>query len=220
MSELAGDAKDLADRQEQRRQEILAMTAKVQNASEQALNDANEAIFGVSNSSKQIAELLRNAQEVEQRLRNTQQLALEQAQETNKTHNEAAVVLSSVESVRLPNIVLEKFTTDSVDVQQKAQNVLKAAREMASGQENVFGEAAKMLTEAQQQLRKAQEGQKQLDAIVEQVEAFIFLSPFLLINIFFKNLLSKFAVKFNISCLRIITQPDKEIRNLLCDLFA
>jgi hypothetical protein len=68
-------------------------------------------------------------QELEQRLKNTQKLAQEQSVETNKTHNEAAITLSSVESVRLPNIMPGEFHSNSENIRNEGQQALKSAKE-------------------------------------------------------------------------------------------
>lgn len=46
LSEMAEQAKLLADRQEERNKEIKALAERARNASKEALNEANEAIFG------------------------------------------------------------------------------------------------------------------------------------------------------------------------------
>lgn len=172
LSELAGEAKQLADKQEQRRREVFAMAEQVRNASRQALNDANEAIFGASSTSQQISALLDSVSELEQRLKSTQKLAQEQSVETNKTHDEAARVLSSVESVRLPNILPANFHTDSENVRKESQEALKSATATAASQADLLTEAAKMIQETQQQLRSMQEKQQLLDHSFEEVEAY------------------------------------------------
>lgn len=73
------------------------MSEKVRNGTRQALNDANEAIFGASSSVQRIAAFQTEVNELEKRLNSTKHLALEQSAETNKTHDDAARVLSSVE---------------------------------------------------------------------------------------------------------------------------
>lgn len=68
LSDLAFEAKTLADKQDQRRRNILALAEEISNISRSALSDTNEAIFGVSSTSQQIYILHTKINEVQQKL--------------------------------------------------------------------------------------------------------------------------------------------------------
>jgi hypothetical protein len=145
---------------------------QIRNDSRQALNDANEAIFGATTTSQQIGSLLEMIHELEQRLKNTQKLAQEQSIETSKTYDDAAIILSSVESIRLPNILPGAFHSDSANVRTEGQNALKSAMEQGNEQADLLAEAAKMLKEASEQLDAAKEKQSAIDGIFSEVGSY------------------------------------------------
>uniref|UniRef100_A0A914HV37 Laminin-like protein lam-2 n=1 Tax=Globodera rostochiensis TaxID=31243 RepID=A0A914HV37_GLORO len=172
LSGIAGESKQLSERQEQRRREILSLAEQIRKASRQSLSDANEAIFGASSTSQQISALLAEVQELEQRLNAIQQMAVEQSLETNQTHDSAAFILSGVESVRLPNVLSDDLVEQVKKAREEGTEALKTTRSEAEKQSELLGEADKMLAEAHEQLQSAREKQMNVDHSFDEVESF------------------------------------------------
>lgn len=96
---------------------------------------------------------------MEKRLKAVQQMALEQLLETNKTHDEAAHILSGVESVRLPNVLSGELADQVGQVREKGAQALNKTRELVAEQADALAEAERMLAEAREQLRATQQKQ-------------------------------------------------------------
>nr|CAD2172703.1 unnamed protein product [Meloidogyne enterolobii] len=172
LSDFAEEAKRLADQQEQRKREIFRMSEKVRNGTRQALNDANEAIFGASSSVQRIAAFQTEVNELEKRLNSTKHLALEQSAETNKTHDDAARVLSSVESVRLPNILPDSFRTQSDTVHSNGEEALKKVELGSTTHAQLYEESGQLLIDSKNQLEKVKEKQHIIDKQFEEIDNF------------------------------------------------
>jgi hypothetical protein len=156
------------------------MAEQIVNLSRTALNDANEAIFGglfiitsnfpgntfvsfllVSATGQHISSLINKVQEIKQRLENTNILIEKQSIETNRTYNEAAQMLSNVESVRLPNVVPGDLHSNAQEVSSEAAK-LQNVKNKATKNEALLLEAEQTLREAFDQIQNAIVKQKVL----------------------------------------------------------
>ncbi|KAL3091629.1 hypothetical protein niasHT_024211 [Heterodera trifolii] len=172
LSEIAGESKQLSDRQEQRRREILSLAEQIRRESRQSLSDANEAIFGASSTSLQISALLTEVHELEQRLKAVQQMATEQSLETNQTHDGAAFILSGVDSIRLPNVFSDELMEKVKRAQEEGLEALSKTRSEAEKQAELLEKVDKLVEEAREQLRNAQQKQMSVDNSFDEAESF------------------------------------------------
>lgn len=117
-------------------------------------------MLSASSTSQQISALLAEVQELEQRLKSVQQMATEQSLETNRTHDEAAHILSGVESVRLPNVLSGELAGEVASVKEGGADALSKTRDAVAEQADALAETEKLLTEAREQLAAAQNKQK------------------------------------------------------------
>jgi hypothetical protein len=113
-----------------------------------------------STTSQKISTLLKKVEEIGQRLKNTHILIEEQSVETNRTYNEAARILSNVESVRLPNVVPDDLHSNAQAIVSEASKQLENVKEKTAENEALLLDAEQTLREAFDQMQNSVVKQK------------------------------------------------------------
>ncbi|KAI1730594.1 laminin EGF domain-containing protein [Ditylenchus destructor] len=162
-------AKTAVDRYESRMNEIKALSEKTRNLSKQALNEANEAIFGGSSTSQLIANLHGKMNETEQLLKDTQSLAEEQQAEASKAYDQAARILSNVESIKLPQIIPDELREKAKTLKEKSQQAVQNAQQKAGDNQKALWDAQQALQESRVEFGNLQATQNITEELLEEV---------------------------------------------------
>lgn len=170
LSEIAQEARKLADKHENRSIEIEKLADVAVNASKQALDDAKEAIFGAESTSQQIDKLKSELSAAEDVYNKAAHLAQEQLKEATAANKEAAETLTTVEGLQLPNVDTGKLITDAKKVQEDAKMTQEDAETEATNNKQVIDDAARATQEANYQLQRAI-GSQQVRSVLLFAEA-------------------------------------------------
>ena len=156
MSEIAEEAKKLSDKHSKVKNEIREITEKTVNSSISSAVEANDAIFGASQTSQQINDLEVQLEETKRLLNQTKQLAEEESQTAEKAYDEAARAVSNVQELKLPNIIpeelkekSEKLKENTRETKNHTQSVVNDNRETLDKAKSVIAEAKDVLYQAE-----------------------------------------------------------------------
>ncbi|VDK20917.1 unnamed protein product [Anisakis simplex] len=171
LSEIAQEARKLADKHENRSREIEMLAEKTQNASKQALTEAKDAIFGGDATSKEIANMQVRLKDTGDLLNQTNQLAAEQLTEADKAYKAAAESLTTVEGLKLPNVDPQQLKLEAKRVSEDAKMAAENAKEQASANKELLEEAERNVANAEYELQRAKDQQKISDEMLADVDA-------------------------------------------------
>jgi laminin gamma 1 len=170
MSEMAEEAKRIADAHDKQRNEVKETVEKTVNSSRNAAHEANDAIFGATRTSQQIAELQKLLDDTLLLLNQTKQLAEEEAQNAEKVHNDAARAVSNVQELKLPNIIPDSLKTESEQLKKDTAEAEANAQELIKNNEDTLESARAALAEARDVLQQAQRATNETEARLNEVK--------------------------------------------------
>ncbi|VDM40381.1 unnamed protein product [Toxocara canis] len=171
LSEIAQEARKLANKHENRSREIETLAEKTKNASRQALAEAKDAIFGGDATSKEIANMQSRLKDTGNLLNQTSQLAAEQLAEADKAYKAAAESLTTVEGLKLPNVDPQQLEHDAKRVADDAKMAGENAYEQAAANKELIDEAKRVMANANYELQRAKDQQKISDELLADVDA-------------------------------------------------
>uniref|UniRef100_A0A914X951 Uncharacterized protein n=1 Tax=Plectus sambesii TaxID=2011161 RepID=A0A914X951_9BILA len=171
LSEIAQEARKLADKHENRSLEIAKLADTAFNASKEALDDAKEAIFGGESTSQQIEKLKSQLTAAEDVYNQTAQLAAEQLEAAAAANKEAAETLTTVEGLQLPDVDAGKLSADAKKIQEDAKSAQEMAQTEAANNKQVIDDSARATQDANYQLQRAVASQQEVDAMLAEVDA-------------------------------------------------
>ncbi|CAD5229337.1 unnamed protein product [Bursaphelenchus okinawaensis] len=170
LTDLAKESKKFVQDQNEKQSEIEKLAESASNKSKEALNEANDAIYGASATSQQIATLQKQLKSTSDKLNNTKALAEEQIREAESVYNEAAQTLSIVEGTKLPDVIPDEINENAGLHKEESQLSSTDANEKIEEQKQVLQDAQRILTEAAGNLRAAKIQQEETDRILAEVE--------------------------------------------------
>uniref|UniRef100_A0A914ZML2 Laminin-like protein lam-2 n=1 Tax=Parascaris univalens TaxID=6257 RepID=A0A914ZML2_PARUN len=170
LSEIAQEARKLADKHENRSREIEMLAEKTKNASRQALVEAKDAIFGGDATSKEIAIMQNRLKDTGNLLNQTRQLAAEQLIEADKAYKAAAESLTTVEGLKLPNADPQLLKQEAKRVAEDAKMAGANAKEQAAANKELIDEAQRVIANAGYELQRAKDQQKISDELLADTD--------------------------------------------------
>ncbi|KAI1706360.1 laminin EGF domain-containing protein [Ditylenchus destructor] len=172
LSDLATEAKQLVDGQESRMKQFKTLSENTRNSSKQALNEANEAIFGATSTSQLIANLNSKMNETDQLLKDTQSLAEEQQAEAAKAYDQAARILSNVESIKLPQIIPDELREKAKNLKEESQQAVQNAQQKAGDNQKALWDAQQALQESRVEFNNLQAKQNEAERLLSEIEQY------------------------------------------------
>ncbi|KAI6243843.1 putative effector protein [Aphelenchoides fujianensis] len=171
LSSLADEARRVVAGQEKQKADTEEAAERTANVSKKALEEATEAIYGASTTSQQIATLTEQLQKTSEALNVTRGLAEQESADADATHEKAVSALSSIESVKLPDVIPDELVDDAEHQKQESTLSLDNAREKINENAQQLEDARTALAEAENDLRQARAQQEQALATLRDVEA-------------------------------------------------
>ncbi|VDN56935.1 unnamed protein product [Dracunculus medinensis] len=171
LSEIAQEARKLADKHENKSREIQNLADKTSNISKLALIEAKEAIFGGEATSKQIAEMQAKLNETGEILNQTKKLAEDELREADKAYKAAAESLTNVEGLKLPHIDTQQLQEDAKRVAEEAKLAAENAKEQAAANKELLNKASRMIADAKYELQRVKDQQSVSDELLADVDA-------------------------------------------------
>lgn len=171
LSEIAQEARKLAEKHENRSKEIEQIAEKAINASRQAVAEANEAIYGRDDISKQINNMQNQLIATGELLNKTKKLAADQLEESKAAYTAAADNVTTVESLQLPKVDLEKLEQQINDAANQAADLYDVVQKELAGYKDLNDKAYRTKAEAELELLRAEEQLQIADEMLADVDA-------------------------------------------------
>ncbi|KAE9553294.1 hypothetical protein FO519_003507 [Halicephalobus sp. NKZ332] len=170
MAEMAEEAKKIADKHQKTKDEIREMTEKTVNSSINSAVEANDAIFGASQTSQQISDLETQLDETKKLLNQTKQLAEEESENAEKSYDEAARAVSNVQELKLPNVIPEDLKSESEKLKENTKETEKNAHDVIEENKEVLTNAKAAIAEAKDVLHQAQLSVNETERELQEVK--------------------------------------------------
>lgn len=171
LSDIAQEARKLADLHENRSQEIEGLAQKTMEASKQAVSEAQEAIWGGESISQQIAAMLKELNKTADLLNETKKFAEEQLVEANQAYIAAGNSLTDVEKLKIPDVHIKETEEEIKRIEEDMMTAVKNAQEQAAMNKGVLEEAERVVSEAKAELQRALAYQQESDNLLGDVDA-------------------------------------------------
>ncbi|CEF61838.1 Laminin subunit gamma-1 [Strongyloides ratti] len=171
LSNIAQEARTLANKQESISDDIKRLAEQAKNISETALMESKDAIFGSSETSKQIAKLQEKLEKAKNLLNQTNIIAGEQQKEASKANRQAAEILNSVLEIKPPNINSDIYKEEAKRIAEAAKTTIDNVKNEIKNNKGILEEIRNLEIEAQRELDRAYRQQKQNDDLFNDINA-------------------------------------------------
>ena len=149
---MADEARRHVDQQEEQKAAIERLAESTVNASKSAFSEANDAIYGASTTSQQIATLNEQIARASEALNTTRGLAEQENADAQRVYDVAVGALRDVESVRLPDVIPEELGEDAQNQREESSLSLTDARDKSEANVQALEDARAALASAETDL--------------------------------------------------------------------
>ncbi|KRZ22086.1 Laminin-like protein lam-2 [Trichinella pseudospiralis] len=171
VTNLAEEARQLAERQMNNSLTIERYAADALNASKQAYKKAHEAIYGSEAISSEISRLQKSYVSAEELQNQTISMAKEQVDRAEQVYQKAAEMLNKVDSLKIPEIDIDGLQKKALVVSEEAKTVRSEAENLAMENKPVVDQVNRMKTHADYELMRAENQQQIADALLADLDA-------------------------------------------------
>ncbi|KAL1415178.1 hypothetical protein MTO96_029694 [Rhipicephalus appendiculatus] len=170
MSQIARDARQLADRHESDAQEIANLAADALNTSLEARAIAEGALSTQDKTESEIYLLKNRMREIMDLMLRTKKMAEEAREEVRKAYDDALRVLSEATSVQMPVIDIEELSRRAQEIIDEAARIQKEADELLDKHRAVLERVGPQRQDAEDLLAEAHRQQQITDGLLAEVD--------------------------------------------------
>uniref|UniRef100_A0A0N5AHT3 Laminin EGF-like domain-containing protein n=1 Tax=Syphacia muris TaxID=451379 RepID=A0A0N5AHT3_9BILA len=191
LSEIAEEARSLAERHEERSVLIKELAQKAMNVSKQAVLEADDAVWGGklvfyyyiivlllfmllipdASVSQQIASLLKTLNKTSRLLNETKKFAEAQLFEADKVYKIAGNSLTDVETLKTPEIDVENVSAEIKRLEDDMKTAAANIADLATANSEVYIQAQSVLEIAKAELVRVREQQQESDQMLADVDS-------------------------------------------------
>ncbi|CAN8019241.1 unnamed protein product, partial [Ixodes persulcatus] len=171
MSQIARDARQLADSHENDAQEIVNLAVDALNTTKEAHRIAEGAISTQHQTESEINTLKKRMKEIMDLMLRTKKMAEEAKAEVVKAYEDALRVYSDTTSVQMPDIDTEDLLHQAQEIIEEAQRIYKEADDLMEKHKNIFDKVKPQKDEAEDLLAEAQRQQQVTDELLADTDA-------------------------------------------------
>ncbi|KAL3200058.1 hypothetical protein MRX96_001267 [Rhipicephalus microplus] len=170
MSQIARDARQLADRHESDAQEIANLAADALNTSLEARAIAEGALSTQDKTESEIYLLKNRMREIMDLMLRTKKMAEEAREEVRKAYDDALRVLSEATSVQMPDIDIDELSRRAQEIIDEAARIQKEADELLDKHHAVLERVGPQRQDAEDLLAEAHRQQQITDELLAEVD--------------------------------------------------
>ncbi|XP_077506239.1 laminin subunit gamma-1 isoform X2 [Amblyomma americanum] len=171
MSQIARDARQLADQHEGDAGEIAHMAADALNTTQEARAIAEGALSTQDKTESEIYQLKNRMREIMDLMLRTKKMAEEAKEEVRKAYDDALRVLSDATSVQMPEIDTDELSRKAQEIIDEAGRIQKEADELLKKHAAVLERVGPQREEAEDLLAEAQRQQQITDRLLAETDA-------------------------------------------------
>ncbi|KAM7303910.1 laminin subunit gamma-1 isoform X2 [Ixodes scapularis] len=171
MSQIARDARQLADSHENDAQEIVNLAVDALNTTKEAHRIAEGAISTQHQTESEIFTLKKRMKDIMDLMLRTKKMAEEAKAEVVKAYEDALRVYSDTTSVQMPDIDTDDLLHQAQEIIEEAQRIYKEADDLMEKHKNIFDKVKPQKDEAEDLLAEAQRQQQVTDELLADTDA-------------------------------------------------
>ncbi|CAJ0575755.1 unnamed protein product, partial [Mesorhabditis spiculigera] len=171
MSSIAQKTREEADRHDKLSLEVEKMAEESLETARKASKEAQDAIYGGEQISKQIDEMQQKQTAINASLIRTRELAEQQRKEAAEANQKAAEALTTVDALRPPNVDPNELKLESERITDEAKKTREDINKEVDNNKEMLEDALAALAEAGNELQNAREQQKISDEQLAEVDA-------------------------------------------------
>ncbi|KAG1663944.1 Laminin subunit gamma-1 [Nymphon striatum] len=170
MSEIAREARQLADQQETESKEIDGVANDALNTSSEAYRLAREAIDQQARTADEINDLRRNYGNIEELMGRTKNLANNAKKEAAKAYDDALDILTKANNLVIPDLNIDDMKDKSDDISKEAKRIKKEAEDLIRTNKNMLARIETQKEEATELLEQGIAQQQVTDELLADVD--------------------------------------------------
>lgn len=170
MSEIAREARTIADRHEDEAKAIEDLAREANATSEEAYRLAKDAIETQEANRNEINRLNKQLGDTSELLLMTKKMSEEARNQAGKAHDDALSLYTEVNAIAVPDLDSNKMRLDALDIIEQAKQILKEADDLLNRHGDTLNSTAYQLREARNILDDAIRQQKITNELLQDVK--------------------------------------------------
>ncbi|CAB3399341.1 unnamed protein product [Caenorhabditis bovis] len=170
MSEVAHRTQEEVKKHLERAEQIEKLANNAVAAAKEAQKAANDAVFGGAQLTKKVADLKNRENHLNETASRTLSLAQEQKKEAEDIHNEAAMALTRIESLPIPNITVAELRKEAKSINEESAKAAEISNKENEENNDILDEVTRTLSDAKNELQSSQDNLKNADEEIAHIE--------------------------------------------------